>query len=105
MSVDMNSDDSDDNMYGSDEDNNYDNYYYDNADDVEYIDKSHFKDDPEHFEFELLKVEDVERLLNENVEALCNELSVSIIYYQYHTLILQCLSLLASLYMTQNHGW
>jgi ariadne-2 len=78
MSVDMNTDgsDMDDDMYASDEDN-YDNYYDDNADDVEFIDKFPLKDDPEHFEFELLKIEDVERLLNENVEAVCNELNVS----------------------------
>ncbi|XP_064632911.1 potential E3 ubiquitin-protein ligase ariadne-2-like [Lineus longissimus] len=76
MSVDMNTDGSDMEDYGSDEDN-YDNYYDDNADDVEFIDKSHLKEDPEYFEFELLKIEDVERLLNENVEAVCNELNVT----------------------------
>lgn len=35
-------------------------------------------DDVERFEYELLRVEDVERLLNETVEALCKAISVCI---------------------------
>ena len=35
-------------------------------------------DDVERFEYELLRVEDVERLLNETVEALCKAINVCI---------------------------
>ena len=49
-------------------------YYRDTDDHAEVEQK---KDrDPEYFEYELLKVEDVERLLNENVEALSEQIQV-----------------------------
>jgi len=52
------------------------NYY--NYDIEEHTDVDHKKcDDPEFFEYELLKVEDVERLLNESVEALSQAIKVS----------------------------
>ena len=35
------------------------------------------REDPEYFEFHLMKVEDVEQLLNKNVEALCTASNVS----------------------------
>ena len=35
------------------------------------------KDDPEHFDFDLMKVEEVEQLLNERVEVLCKAINVS----------------------------
>lgn len=48
--------------------------YYEYTDDTEMENKK--EDDPEYFEFELLNVEDVERLLNENVEAVCKAINV-----------------------------
>jgi hypothetical protein len=52
------------------------NYY--NCDTEDQTDVDNKKgDDPEFFEYELLKVEDVERLLNENVEALSQEIKVN----------------------------
>lgn len=48
--------------------------YYVDTDDTEMENKK--EDDPEYFEFELLNVEDVERLLNENVEAVCKAINV-----------------------------
>ncbi|KAK6175068.1 hypothetical protein SNE40_013605 [Patella caerulea] len=59
-----------------DDEDEYDNYYYDNNDDLD-LDKPKKSDDPEYFEFDLLKVEDVERLLNEEVEALCTSLKIT----------------------------
>ena len=41
------------------------------------------EEDPEGFDFELLKVEDVERLLNENVETVCKSIEVSLICLLY----------------------
>ena len=52
------------------------NYY--NCDTEENTDGDHRKGaDPEFFEYDLLKVEDVERLLNESVEALSQAIKVS----------------------------
>lgn len=52
------------------------NYY--NCDVEEHGDTDNKKcDDPEFFDYELLKVEDVERLLNESVEALSQAIKVS----------------------------
>jgi len=45
------------------------NHYY-NICDEEHDSDRRKEDDPEYFEYQLLNVEDVERLLNENVEAL-----------------------------------
>ena len=57
--------------YDEDMDDEYD--YYDNCDyDIEHKEK----DDPEYFDYELLPMEGVERLLNECVEALCKEIKV-----------------------------
>ena len=60
-----------------DEDDYYNNddYYNTDGDGEEHMEEN--KDDPEYFDFELLKVEDVERLLNESVEALCKSINVS----------------------------
>lgn len=59
------------------EDDDYDfGGYYDNDTDDLDIDKPKKSEDPEYFEYELLQVEDVERLLNEEVEVLCSELKV-----------------------------
>lgn len=70
----MSQDSESDSDHGGEEDM-YDGYY-DNQDDFD-IDKPKKSDDPEYFEFELLQVEDVERLLNEEVEALCQSQKVS----------------------------
>lgn len=56
-----------------DDDEDMSNYYDDN-DDAEMERKK--EDDPEYFDFELLNVEDVERLLNESVEAVCKAINV-----------------------------
>lgn len=59
------------------EDDDYDfGGYYDNDTDDLDIDKPKKSEDPEYFEYELLQVEDVERLLNEEVEVLCSELKI-----------------------------
>lgn len=50
-------------------------YYYNDTDDLD-IDKPKKTDDPEYFEYELLQIEDVERLMNEEVEALCSSQKV-----------------------------
>ena len=74
MSVDMKSQDSDDSDYMEDDDD-YGGYYDNDTDDLD-IDKPKKTDDPEYFEYELLQVEDVERLLNEEVEMLCRSIKV-----------------------------
>ena len=66
---------SDNSDYDADEDM-CDDYYYGDDDDMETEAPDKTKDDPEYFDFELLKVEDVERLLNESVEALTKTLKV-----------------------------
>ncbi|KAL5014206.1 hypothetical protein ScPMuIL_008476 [Solemya velum] len=75
MSADMKSQDSDhDSEYESDnldDDEDDCGYYYNDTDDLD-IDKPKKTDDPEYFEYELLQIEDVERLMNEEVEALCS---------------------------------
>lgn len=50
--------------------------YYNNTDDAEIDQTDPRKIDPEYFEYECLTIEDIERLLNENVEALCANLQV-----------------------------
>ena len=57
--------------------------YYDETDDFMETETDKKKDDPEYFEFDLLKVEDVDRLLNESVEALCKSLKVFSCYFIY----------------------
>ncbi|KAK3103964.1 hypothetical protein FSP39_023303 [Pinctada imbricata] len=78
-SVDMKSQDSEDSDYDQsdhmDDDDDYGGYYDNDTDDLD-IDKPKKSDDPEYFEYELLQVEDVERLLNEEVETLCRSLKV-----------------------------
>jgi ariadne-2 len=78
----MKSQGSDDSDYdnNSEEDMDDYNYYYniDNNDDTE--GDNTLEDDPEFFAYELLSVEDVERLLNENVEALCKSIGVSFLF-------------------------
>ena len=74
MSSDNDSDyDQSDHMDDDDED--FGGYYDNDTDDLD-IDRPKKTDDPEYFEYELLKLEDVERLLNEEVEALCGTLKV-----------------------------
>lgn len=60
-----------------DEEDVYGGYYDNDADDLD-LDKPHKSDDPEYFEFELLQEEDIERFLNEEVEALSSNLKASI---------------------------
>ncbi|XP_023224404.1 potential E3 ubiquitin-protein ligase ariadne-2-like [Centruroides sculpturatus] len=48
--------------------------YYNNTDDAEIDQTDPRKIDPEYFEYDCLTIEDIERLLNENVEALCANL-------------------------------
>ncbi|XP_041348541.1 potential E3 ubiquitin-protein ligase ariadne-2-like [Gigantopelta aegis] len=50
--------------------------YYDETDDLD-LDKPKKTDDPEYFEYELLQIEGVDRLLNEEIEALCTALRVA----------------------------
>ena len=64
-------DDSDGEMDDADDN---DDDYYNCEDDTEMED---VKEDPEYFDYELLKVEDVDRLLNESVEALSEAICVS----------------------------
>ena len=53
--------------------------YYDHGDCGEDSEMDRVKEeDPEFFAYELLAVEDVERLLNESVEAVCKSLNVRI---------------------------
>lgn len=61
-------------MYYSDDDCGYEAYY--NMDDAD-IDDGDVRDDPEHFSYDTLRVEEVERLLNESVEALSNKLCIT----------------------------
>ncbi|KAK2189848.1 hypothetical protein NP493_95g01008 [Ridgeia piscesae] len=63
---------SDDEMDDDDDDDVYGDYYK-----HEEVEMENKKDDPEYFEFQLLKVEDVDRLLNENVEALSRAINVT----------------------------
>lgn len=75
------SDDSDYDHSDHMEDDDYDfGGYYDNDTDDLDIDKPKKSEDPEYFEYELLQVEDVERLLNEEVEVLCSELKVCYLF-------------------------
>ncbi|CAL8129637.1 unnamed protein product [Orchesella dallaii] len=53
------------------EDEDYDNYYLSNEEELELAD---YKKDPESFQYECLKVEEVEKLLNELVELLSMEI-------------------------------
>ena len=83
MSEEMRSQGDEGSDYGSDynddddmdDDMGDDSYYYDQEGDDTEMEHSK-KDDPEYFEYNLLKVEDVERLLNESVEALCKSINV-----------------------------
>lgn len=71
------SQDGDSDMECSDNDCFDDYDYYNTADDndIEQIDPS--KTDPEYFEYECLTEEQVERLLNETVEVLSNNLQIT----------------------------
>ena len=88
MSVDMKSQDSDESDYMEDDDD-YGGYYDNDTDDLD-IDKPKKTDDPEYFEYELLQVEDVERLLNEEVEMLCRSIKVRNLELLPLNLMLQC---------------
>jgi len=57
------------------EDDNYDDYYSSTIDDE--IDGGDVKKDPESFQFDCLRVEEAEKLLNELVEMLSNQVTVS----------------------------
>ena len=63
---------------GSDDEDGYGDDYNDmiDCDDLD-MDTGQEKVDPEHFDFTLLTLEDVERLLNESVEALSKATNVS----------------------------
>ncbi|XP_073976847.1 E3 ubiquitin-protein ligase ari-2 [Rhodnius prolixus] len=61
-------------MYYSDEDCGYDAYY--NMEDCD-IEENDSTLDPEHFSYECLCVDEVEKLLNESVEALSNNLRIT----------------------------
>jgi len=52
------------------------NHYYNACDGEEHDHDRRKEDDPEYFEYQLLTVEDVERLLNESVEALSQSIKV-----------------------------
>ena len=58
-----------------DEDEDFGTYYDHDGEEIEMERKK--EDDPEYFEYDLLRVEDVERLLNESVEAVCKAINVS----------------------------
>lgn len=60
------------------------NHYYNSGDGEEHYSDRRKEDDPEYFEYQLLTVEDVERLLNESVEALSQ--SIKVIKKSYHNL-------------------
>ena len=52
-------------------------HYYNSCDGEEHDSDRRKEDDPEYFEYQLLNVEDVERLLNESVEALSQSIKVN----------------------------
>jgi len=52
-------------------------YYYDNQFDNDMPESSEIKKDPEHFDFETMSVADVDRLLNESVEAVCSRIAIT----------------------------
>lgn len=62
-------------MEYSEDDCSYEDYY-NSVDDCDSEQVDFKKVDPEHHMLDCLSVEEVERLLNESVEALCNELEV-----------------------------
>jgi len=66
-----------DDIADDDEDNDYDYYNYD-AEDGGGDGDAGGEADPEYFQYDLLRVEDAERLLNENVEALCQAIKVGL---------------------------
>lgn len=73
----MSSEEGDSDMEYSDQECGYADYYNTGDDcDIDQIDPS--KSDPEYFLFDCLSVEEVERLLNENVEILSSSLQVSV---------------------------
>ena len=73
----LNSDEEGDDMSEHMDDSDDESFigYYDETDDLD-IDKPKKTDDPEYFEYELLQIEGVDRLLNEEIEALCTALRV-----------------------------
>ncbi|XP_071081838.1 potential E3 ubiquitin-protein ligase ariadne-2-like [Haliotis cracherodii] len=86
MSTDMKSQNSEESDYsdqsdGMEDDDDEDEYqdlhdYYNETDDLD-LEKPKKCDDPEYFEYELLQMEDVDRLLNEEIEALCTPLKIT----------------------------
>ncbi|CAH1782579.1 unnamed protein product [Owenia fusiformis] len=80
--IDMKSQGSDDSDYNNDTDDNmedediYDGYYDAEIGDDEFEKPTEVKD-PEAYDYRLLEVEDVERLLNEKIETLCTSLKLS----------------------------
>lgn len=69
------SDMSDDDLCDSD---NEDSYYYEDDDMVDAAVESQSSTDPEYFDYQVLTITDVERLLNESVAQLQAELKVSL---------------------------
>ena len=67
-----------DSYFGSDEEDGYGDDYDDmiDCDDLD-IDIGQKKVDPEHFDFTLLTLKDVERLLNESIEVVSKATNVS----------------------------
>lgn len=59
------------------EDEDFQYYYQNDFDNDVHDSSSDCKRDPEYFDFECLHVADVDRLLNESVERVCSQLSVS----------------------------
>lgn len=59
------------------EDEDFQYYYQNDYDNDVHESSSDCKRDPEYFDFECLHVADVDRLLNESVESVCSQLSVS----------------------------
>lgn len=85
----------------SDQEDDFLCYYNNDVNDLD-IDKPK-SDDTEQFDYELLTVEDVERLLNEEVEYLCSAVHVSnspffffiffLFFFFFPNLVLYCLEL------------
>lgn len=61
-----------------DMDEDIDHSYYDDTSDDLGLDCPSKTDDPEYFEYEPLQLIDAERMLNEEIEALCTRLEVSL---------------------------
>ncbi|XP_031641143.1 potential E3 ubiquitin-protein ligase ariadne-2 [Contarinia nasturtii] len=61
--------------YSSDNECEYDDYYNTGTEDIDIEHHNALKTDPESFEYDCLSVEDVDKLLNESIECLCNTIN------------------------------